>query len=208
MNDVVSTTIKSVNPNLRQRPSTAEPVASEASPGSDDELANVDWDNEFLLARQMIAARMKQQQIEDGVWPGEEEQERVESNDDQTTLGTSPGKTAAIEQVQADETMSSREEETERDLASLKREKSTSAIPPPKATTLPTAAPGQADDSNQPDPAKVDTNDEEKTCRICFEGEDPELGRLFTPCRCKGTVRCLFLLAFCYRNERSNSYRH
>lgn len=29
---------------------------------------------------------------------------------------------------------------------------------------------------------------EEKQCRICFEGDDPELGRLIRPCLCKGTI--------------------
>ncbi|KAJ3551445.1 hypothetical protein NM688_g4698 [Phlebia brevispora] len=28
----------------------------------------------------------------------------------------------------------------------------------------------------------------EKQCRICFDGEDPELGRLIRPCLCKGSV--------------------
>ena len=32
--------------------------------------------------------------------------------------------------------------------------------------------------------------EEERTCRICFEGDDdPELGTLFSPCKCRGTVR-------------------
>ncbi|PCH33731.1 hypothetical protein WOLCODRAFT_94067 [Wolfiporia cocos MD-104 SS10] len=28
----------------------------------------------------------------------------------------------------------------------------------------------------------------EKQCRICLDGEDPELGRLIRPCRCKGSI--------------------
>lgn len=27
-----------------------------------------------------------------------------------------------------------------------------------------------------------------KQCRICFEGEDPQLGRLIRPCLCKGSI--------------------
>lgn len=38
------------------------------------------------------------------------------------------------------------------------------------------AAPDSADQS------------EEKQCRICLDGEDPELGRLIRPCLCKGSV--------------------
>jgi hypothetical protein len=30
---------------------------------------------------------------------------------------------------------------------------------------------------------------EEKQCRICFEGEDPVMGRLIRPCLCKGSVK-------------------
>lgn len=36
---------------------------------------------------------------------------------------------------------------------------------------------------------------EEKMCRICFDGPDEELGKLFSPCLCRGTVSlALFLL--------------
>jgi len=31
-------------------------------------------------------------------------------------------------------------------------------------------------------------NPEEKTCRICLDGEDPEMGRLIRPCLCRGTI--------------------
>lgn len=30
---------------------------------------------------------------------------------------------------------------------------------------------------------------EERMCRICFDGPDEELGKLFSPCLCRGTVR-------------------
>ncbi|GAA5957765.1 hypothetical protein JCM10213_004767 [Rhodosporidiobolus nylandii] len=30
---------------------------------------------------------------------------------------------------------------------------------------------------------------DEETCRICMDGEDAELGRLFVPCQCKGTAK-------------------
>lgn len=29
---------------------------------------------------------------------------------------------------------------------------------------------------------------EEKQCRICLDGEDPDLGRLIRPCLCKGSI--------------------
>jgi len=35
-----------------------------------------------------------------------------------------------------------------------------------------------------------DTEDDEKICRICFDGtEDEETGKLFSPCKCKGSMR-------------------
>lgn len=36
---------------------------------------------------------------------------------------------------------------------------------------------------------------EDKMCRICFDGPDEELGKLFSPCLCRGTVSlALFVL--------------
>lgn len=35
----------------------------------------------------------------------------------------------------------------------------------------------------------TDTSGADKICRICFDSEDEELGKLFSPCRCRGTVR-------------------
>ena len=32
------------------------------------------------------------------------------------------------------------------------------------------------------------TAEDAKQCRICFEGEDPQLGRLIRPCLCKGSI--------------------
>ena len=42
-------------------------------------------------------------------------------------------------------------------------------------------------DGAAPAPAEEDEEEEEKMCRVCFCGE--EEGRLFAPCRCKGTMR-------------------
>jgi len=46
---------------------------------------------------------------------------------------------------------------------------------------------------------------EAKTCRICFGGEleDPELGRLFSPCVCRGTSR--FVHVACLAAWRQSS---
>ena len=42
-------------------------------------------------------------------------------------------------------------------------------------------------DGAAPAPAEEEEEEEEKMCRVCFCGE--EEGRLFAPCRCKGTMR-------------------
>ncbi|KAI5123613.1 hypothetical protein M0805_003429 [Coniferiporia weirii] len=53
----------------------------------------------------------------------------------------------------------------------------------------------------------MDENAEEKQCRICLDGPDPELGRLIRPCLCKGSisyvhVRCLQR----WRRESENAF--
>ncbi|GAA5957737.1 hypothetical protein JCM10213_004760, partial [Rhodosporidiobolus nylandii] len=42
---------------------------------------------------------------------------------------------------------------------------------------------------------------DEETCRICMDGEDAELGRLFVPCQCKGTAK--FVHEECLRQWRT-----
>jgi hypothetical protein len=34
----------------------------------------------------------------------------------------------------------------------------------------------------------VDTDEQQPQCRICLDGQDPDLGRLIRPCLCRGTV--------------------
>ncbi|KAI0348538.1 zf-C3HC4-domain-containing protein [Trametopsis cervina] len=44
---------------------------------------------------------------------------------------------------------------------------------------------------------------EDKQCRICLDGEDPELGRLIRPCLCKGSVS--FVHVKCLHRWRTSS---
>ncbi|KAI0313507.1 hypothetical protein OF83DRAFT_1165569 [Amylostereum chailletii] len=58
---------------------------------------------------------------------------------------------------------------------------------------------------NQAEKEKDET--EQKQCKICLDGEDPELGRLIHPCLCKGTisyvhVKCLHL----WRNSSDSAF--
>ena len=38
---------------------------------------------------------------------------------------------------------------------------------------------------------------EEKQCRICLDGPDPELGRLIKPCLCKGSMSVRAVIYSC-----------
>ena len=46
-------------------------------------------------------------------------------------------------------------------------------------------------DSKNTDPPP---SPQEKQCRICLDGEDPELGRLIRPCLCKGSISVSIVL--------------
>jgi hypothetical protein len=41
----------------------------------------------------------------------------------------------------------------------------------------------------EPEPTPADA----KQCKICLGGEEPELGRLISPCKCKGTIKYVHL---------------
>ena len=61
----------------------------------------------------------------------------------------------------------------------------TASEPIPEPATIPGALPPEPKAPTPEDP------DSEKLCRICFGGtaEEPENGRLFSPCKCKGSMR-------------------
>ncbi|KAG1864280.1 hypothetical protein DFJ58DRAFT_656280 [Suillus subalutaceus] len=46
--------------------------------------------------------------------------------------------------------------------------------------------------------------EQEKQCRICFEGEDESLGRLIRPCLCKGSISYVHIA--CLKRWRSSSF--
>ena len=49
-------------------------------------------------------------------------------------------------------------------------------------------------DGEMPAEAEADREAEDaKQCRICLDGEDPELGRLIRPCLCRGSITVCFL---------------
>ncbi|KAG1899305.1 uncharacterized protein F5891DRAFT_1160341 [Suillus fuscotomentosus] len=55
-----------------------------------------------------------------------------------------------------------------------------------------------ADAQNKPAP------EQEKQCRICFDGEDDSLGRLIRPCLCKGSISYVHIS--CLKKWRNSSF--
>ena len=52
----------------------------------------------------------------------------------------------------------------------------------------------EAESNNATDNANTQAEDPPQ-CRICLDGEDPELGRLIRPCLCKGSVSvCIYTI--------------
>lgn len=75
----------------------------------------------------------------------------------------------------------------------------TNAIAPDTPTTPPPISPS-SNTATTHQPPRSDSNEqgadsppegEDRQCRICFAGadEEPELGRLFKPCKCKGSMK-------------------
>ncbi|KAG2350283.1 hypothetical protein BDR05DRAFT_921080 [Suillus weaverae] len=58
----------------------------------------------------------------------------------------------------------------------------------------------EPEDKTDQDPAP----EQEKQCRICFEGEDESLGRLIRPCLCRGTISHVHIA--CLKRWRNSSF--
>lgn len=185
---------------LRQRhPAAAAPTSSPANSDEFDDKA-VDWDEEIQLARAAVAERMAQQQKDDGWALDEDEEEivhnRTEGDDVEKRTSSSQGGSAvpAYQNVDGgnprdagvteDKLDPALDAEHEAKAGDYDRAAPSFASPPGAAIPTPATAGNPAD----PIAAQVEDEDEDKTCRICFGGEDEESGRLFSPCLCRGTV--------------------
>ncbi|ORY80297.1 hypothetical protein BCR35DRAFT_304498 [Leucosporidium creatinivorum] len=175
-------------------PSIPAPVVeSTSAPPSPDKAA---WQDQLALARESLKQRVEQQQAEDGSveiphipspppavehaaadeLPGQSG-DAAHSTSDRRGSTTSNG--TAEEEQDEDE-----DDFVHHHLTGLRRRRpaeggSGSAA---GATETPRAAPRAAPDAAE---------EQEKVCRICFGGpeEEEELGKLFSPCVCRGTSR-------------------
>lgn len=52
--------------------------------------------------------------------------------------------------------------------------------------------------STMPEAKEVRETEQEKQCRICFDGEDESLGKLIRPCLCRGSISVSHFLEFTF----------
>ncbi|KAI5476868.1 ORMDL family protein [Pseudohyphozyma bogoriensis] len=193
-------TIESRLSSLRHRPTATSPApapiaASAAVDQPDDQTptsTTTAWDDQLVAARRAMAERVKKQMQDDG-W-----------EDGDVDAGSGPeapaGHAAGLGDRRGSEssTASSDGEEEVRRMFSggwktpIVEEKEEGDVPvgQDEAQARAGAAPEREAGAADEPPAQAEgAGEEEKMCRICFDGEDPELGRLFSPCQCRGTSR-------------------
>ncbi|GAA5925217.1 hypothetical protein JCM10213_008735 [Rhodosporidiobolus nylandii] len=183
---------------LRLRSATrtgSEGVAPSPSPAGS--ATQTSWQAQLAEARVAMAHRFEQQQHGDG-W---------RSADD-------PGETVAEEQAghaeeggtkerrqRRESVASSAGDENEDEAVAQMLRPGSQAADHPCRKAIPEERRKPEEDCQAED---ADT----RICRICFDGHDEELGKLFSPCRCSGTARfvhqaCLERWRKAARNERS-----
>jgi len=151
-----------------------------AMSSSPDELRST-WQTQLNEARLGIARKVKEQQDEDGwEFPELEEEEAEELIDNSPDKPRDRRESVVTEDGEEDDLVaellrpgtsranSQRESGKDEDLDPSIREGGAEGTEERK--------------EEERDPAN------DRTCRICFDGEDDELGKLFSPCRCRGTV--------------------
>lgn len=199
--------------------STATTTASSISSSS----SNSNYQNELITARNRMKQKMKEQQLLEGNdWEedvdGEvvEEQVKVEEIDDDVELESKQRKNnKPAEKLKNSTTTASSSNEDDDEVRNMLMNKNQ---PPPYTNDnfeFPPASeftPGHYPEDPLPPPVAEPVvppeqagagAGEEKTCRICFDGEDEELGNLFSPCVCRGTSR--FVHVECLNRWRQRS---
>jgi hypothetical protein len=159
---------------VRQRtPHSTTDITIDEEPANTHSLAEVefeivDWDEEIRLARLSVADRMKRQGLKDDCLTEEEE-----------------------DQKEKGEEVNKKDDDVERGAGA-----SADADQPKAEPQIFTG--NWKDDVPPVTEAKRETaEEEEESCRICFGGQEEELGRLFSPCLCRGTVSLVPLLLQC-----------
>lgn len=172
-------------------------VESTTAPFSPDNA----WQDQLALARESLKQRVEKQQAQDGSVeiphipspPTPVEQATADSQVGRQSGDAAQSTADRRGSTTSNDTAEEDHEEDEDDfvhhqLTGLRRRRpaeGASGSRADKATEAPQEAPRPAPDAAE---------EQEKVCRICFGGpeEEEELGKLFSPCVCRGTVSCSF----------------
>ncbi|GAA5870472.1 hypothetical protein JCM16303_002015 [Sporobolomyces ruberrimus] len=169
----------------RQEPSDAETTTSSSSIRNNGST----WQDQLNLDRSEIAQKVKEQQERDGWDFAEIEEEPEECRGGQGLEEPVPTERERRESVVTDDG------DDDQVVAELlrpgSRTGSDSKVELEEEGPKPDASTSEAR-GTKTDKAAEESGDNgasDKVCRICFDSEDDELGKLFSPCRCRGTSR-------------------
>ncbi|GAA5827077.1 hypothetical protein JCM11251_002233 [Rhodosporidiobolus azoricus] len=175
---------------LRYRPTAAHPsndVPKTALPPSPTPAQTASWHDQLAQARATLARKVEEQQQKDGV------------------VFDHPAGAVAGESGHAEQPEEDGPEHVRR--ASVASSEDDDEF---VARLLRPGEPYLAAPATEPIPEQAAKEDEAKEvpvetplCRICFDGPDEELGKLFSPCACKGTSR--FVHQACLQQWRQAS---
>lgn len=181
-----------------QSQSTSESLAA----ASADAEPSPAWADELALAREALKERVQQQQAADGSIeiphlpsppspppPDELLQTEVHKEEGAVTAANAEQQDRRVSTASTGEAEGLHVEDEEEDwvhthLTGLRRRR-------PEMAESASGAGGAASREGAEGASSAAAAEEEKTCRICFGGSEEveELGKLFSPCQCRGTVR-------------------
>jgi len=163
------------------------PLADSVSSSSTlPEPISTTWQTQLNEARLGIARKVQQQQDEDG-W------EFPELEEEESELGENSGGDEPKGRRQSVVTTDGEDDEIVAELLrpGTSRANSQRDYSGKEEGSDPSIA-EDGGDGREDGKAEERDMSNDRTCRICFDGEDDDLGKLFSPCRCRGTVRFLF----------------
>jgi hypothetical protein len=167
-------------------PSTDEP---ETAPSEDLGIStpkDSTWQAQLSAARAEIAEKVQKQQLQDGwsTFESVEEQDKDVDEPMMSSMNRERRASAVTEDGEEDQFIAELLRPGSRTSSTKEQETSDSR------TTKSSETPPSKDAAEEPTPEahEAKENVDEKMCRICFDSEEQELGKLFRPCKCKGSV--------------------
>lgn len=170
----------------RQDPSDAETTSTTSSSSIRNNGST--WQDQLNLARSEIAQKVKEQQERDG-WDFAE----IEEEPEECRGGPELEEPVSTERERRESVVTD-DGDDDQVVAELlrpgSRTGSDSKVEPEEEDPKPDASGSEAQETKTDKPAGENDGNgaNDKVCRICFDSEDDELGKLFSPCRCRGTV--------------------